>query len=96
MTDRGVEALLAQIGDGPPRRDDVQLLAHSRESVPARWIVAGAKIMIPTTLVDRKNEGSSSAQQLLRCRQRHRHSRKSRRASDSAGAQPETNLATTT
>jgi hypothetical protein len=47
--------------------------------------------MFQATLVDRKNEGSSSAQQLLRCRQRHRHSRKSRRASDSARDGPETN-----
>jgi hypothetical protein len=47
--------------------------------------------MILATFVDRGSEGSSSAQQLLRCRQRHRNAMKSRRAIDSARDGPETN-----
>jgi len=92
MNDRGVEASVVQIGDSQPTPDVVQVLAPACEGQPAtRTAVAGAKIMFQATLMDRKNEGSSSAQQLLRCRQRHRNSRKSRRASDSARDWPEVN-----
>jgi hypothetical protein len=52
--------------------------------------------MILATLVDRGSEGSSSAQRLLECRQRYGNPMKSTSASDSAGAQPETNQAATT
>jgi hypothetical protein len=37
MNDRGVEASVAQIGDGPPRRDDVQLRACTVNGRKSLW-----------------------------------------------------------